>query len=63
MLIIGIVVVIYFLAMIGIGWYGRRFAKNFDSYLSMGKSGGVLLLIGSCVGTNIGNGFVVGGAG
>lgn len=58
-----VVVVIYFLAMLGIGWYGRRYSANFDSYLSMGKSGGILLLIGGTVGANIGNGFVVGGAG
>lgn len=58
-----IVVALYFVAMLGIGWYGRRYSKDFDSYLSMGKSGGVLLLMGGCIGANIGNGFVVGGAG
>ena len=58
-----IVVTIYFLAMVGIGWYGRRYSNTFEGYLSMGKSGGLLLLIGSCIGSNIGNGFVVGGAG
>lgn len=58
-----IVVAIYFLAMVAIGLYGRRFSTNFTDYLSMGRSGGVLLLVGSCVGANIGNGFVVGGAG
>ena len=60
---ISIVVAIYFLAMLGIGWYGRRYSKDFDSYLSMGKSGGILMLMGGCIGANIGNGFVVGGAG
>ena len=58
-----IVVAIYFLAMVAIGWYGRRFSSNFESYLSMGQSGGILLLAGSCIGGQIGNGFVVGGAG
>lgn len=58
-----IVVAIYFLAMVAIGWYGRRFSNNFNDYLSMGRSGGVLLLAGSCIGGQIGNGFVVGGAG
>jgi SSS family solute:Na+ symporter len=58
-----IVVALYFVAMLGIGWYGRRYSKDFDGYLSMGKSGGVLLLMGGCIGANIGNGFVVGGAG
>ena len=58
-----IVVAIYFLALVAIGWYGRRFSSNFESYLSMGQSGGILLLAGSCIGGQIGNGFVVGGAG
>ena len=58
-----IVVVLYFLAMLGIGWYGRRYSTNFEGYLSMGKAGGVLLLMGGTIGANIGNGFVVGGAG
>ena len=58
-----IVVAIYFVAMLGIGWYGRRYSSTFDGYLSMGKSGGILLLMGSAIGANIGNGFVVGGAG
>ncbi|HAE80756.1 MAG TPA: hypothetical protein DCG70_04210 [Lachnoclostridium sp.] len=58
-----IVVAVYFAAMLAIGWYGRRYSTSFESYLSMGKSGGVLLLIGGCIGANIGNGFVVGGAG
>lgn len=58
-----IVVAIYFVAMLGIGWYGRRYSSTFDGYLSMGKSGGILLLMGSAIGANIGNGFVIGGAG
>ena len=58
-----IVVAIYFLAMVAIGWYGRRFSQNFEGYLSMGRTGGVLLLMGGCIGGQIGNGFVVGGAG
>ena len=61
--IIIIVVAIYFVAMLGIGWYGRRYSSTFDGYLSMGRSGGILLLMGSAIGANIGNGFVVGGAG
>lgn len=57
-----VVLVIYFLAMVAIGWAGRNKASNFEGYLSMGKSGGVLLLVGGAVGGQIGNGFVVGGA-
>ena len=57
-----VVLVIYFLAMVAIGWAGRNKASNFEGYLSMGKSGGVLQLVGGAVGGQIGNGFVVGGA-
>lgn len=57
-----IVLVIYFLAMVLIGWYGRHHSKDFESYLNMGRSGGILLLMGGCIGGQIGNGFVVGGA-
>lgn len=59
---IGIVLVIYFAGMLAIGWMGRKHSKTFDSYLRMGKSGGVILLTGGYIGAHIGNGFVVGGA-
>jgi SSS family solute:Na+ symporter len=57
-----VVLVIYFLAMVAIGWYGRHHSKDFESYLNMGRSGGILLLMGGCIGGQVGNGFVVGGA-
>lgn len=57
-----IVLIIYFAAMVGIGWMGRNKASNFEGYLSMGRSGGLLLLMGGAIGGQIGNGFVVGGA-
>lgn len=57
-----VVLVIYFAAMVGIGWMGRHRSKNFESYLNMGRSGGVILLMGGAIGGQIGNGFVVGGA-
>ena len=57
-----IVLVIYFAAMVAIGWYGRNRSKDFESYLNMGRSGGVILLMGGAIGGQIGNGFVVGGA-
>lgn len=57
-----IVLVIYFAAMVVIGWMGRSKASNFEGYLSMGRSAGVLLLMGGAIGGQIGNGFVVGGA-
>lgn len=57
-----VVLVIYFAAMVLIGWMGRSKASNFEGYLSMGRTGGVLLLMGGAIGRQIGNGFVVGGA-
>lgn len=57
-----VVLVIYFAAMVFIGWIGRSKASNFEGYLSMGRTGGVLLLMGGAIGGQIGNGFVVGGA-
>ena len=58
-----IVIAIYFIAMFLIGVYGRRYAGTFSGYLSIDGKAGVLLIIGGCIGANVGNGFVVGGAG
>lgn len=58
-----IVMAIYFISMIVISWMGKKHASNFDSYLNMGRSGGVLLIMGGAIGAHIGNGLVVGGAG
>lgn len=63
MTILIVVLAIYFVAMIGIGLLGRKYAKSYDSFISAGKQAGVLMIIGSAVGSQIGNGFVVGGAG
>ena len=41
-----IVLILYFAAMVGIGWYGRHRSKTFETYLNMGRSGGVILLMG-----------------
>ena len=41
-----VVLVLYFAAMVVIGWLGRSKASNFEGYLSMGRSAGVLLLMG-----------------
>ena len=60
--IIVVVLVIYFVAMVVIGFMGRDKASNFEGYLSMGRSAGILLLMGGAIGGQIGNGFVVGGA-
>ncbi len=57
-----IVVVIYFALMVVIGIAGRKKSENFQTYLNMGKTGGILLIMGGMIGNQIGNGFVVGGA-
>ena len=36
-----------------IGWLGRSKASNFEGYLSMGRSAGVLLLMGGAIGGQI----------
>lgn len=57
-----IVLVIYFALMLVIGYMGRDKAEDFEGYLSMGRTAGVLLLMGGAIGGQVGNGFVVGGA-
>ena len=37
-----VVLAAYFVVMIGIGWYGRKYAKDFDSFASAGKSCGAI---------------------
>ncbi|HPY37215.1 MAG TPA: sodium:solute symporter family protein [Clostridia bacterium] len=57
-----IVLAVYFLAMVGIGWVGKKkYGNSFDNSISAGRNVGVMLFIGAAVGTHIGNGFVVGG--
>lgn len=58
-----VVMVIYFAGMVGISFMGKKYAQNFDSYLNMGRSGSLILIMGGAIGAHIGNGFVVGGAG
>ena len=61
--VLTVVLAVYFLAMVGIGLLGRKYAKSYDSFISAGRQAGVFMIIGSAVGSQIGNGFVVGGAG
>ena len=58
-----IFMVIYFLAMLVISWFGRKNTSDLQSYLTAGKSAGVIMLMGALIGAQIGNGVVVGGAG
>lgn len=52
-----VVLAIYFLGMVGIGLVGRKYATSFDSFVSAGRNAGVLMIIGSAVGSQIGNGL------
>ncbi|MDR1509538.1 MAG: sodium:solute symporter family protein [Synergistaceae bacterium] len=63
MTILVVVLAVYFLGMIGIGWFGKKnYGKDFNTMISAGRNVGVILFIGTSVGTHIGNGFVVGGS-
>lgn len=62
MTLIVIVMAIYFIGMIAISWMGRKYGKNFDDFISAGRNCTTLMIIGSAVGSHIGNGYVVGGA-
>ena len=61
--VLAVVLVIYFLGMVGIGLVGRKYSATYESFVSAGRNAGVFMIIGSAVGSQIGNGFVVGGAG
>ena len=62
MTLIVVVMAIYFVGMIAISWMGRKYGKNFDDFISAGRNCTTLMIIGSAVGSHIGNGYVVGGA-
>lgn len=62
MTLIVIVMAFYFIGMIAISWMGRKYGKNFDDFISAGRNCTTLMIIGSAVGSHIGNGYVVGGA-
>lgn len=62
MTLIVIVMALYFVGMIAISWMGRKYGKNFDDFISAGRNCTTLMIIGSAVGSHIGNGYVVGGA-
>lgn len=57
-----IVVALYFAGMVAIGVAGRKNTETFDSYMTLGKKAGVILIMGGMIGNQIGNGFVIGGA-
>lgn len=57
-----IAVVIYLLAMLGIGVWAKKFIKSSDDYLLAGRRLGVLLAAATLAATHYGGGFVLGGA-
>lgn len=52
----------YLCGMLFIGWMGRKYSGDFKSFMNAAKSGTIWMVAGSCVGSQIGNGVVVGGA-
>lgn len=57
-----IIMVLYLAGMILIGLKGRKYSGSMKEFLTAGKSGGMVMLIGAYIGAHIGNGIVVGGA-
>ncbi len=57
-----VVVIFYFLAMLSIGMWARKFIKSTDDYLLAGRRLGILLAVATLVATHYGGGFVLGGA-
>lgn len=57
-----IILVVYMLGMLYIGWRGSKYAQNFNDFLTAGKSGKLHLITGSYLGGHLGTGIVVGGA-
>jgi len=62
MAIIITIMVLYLAGMIFIGLKGRKYSGSMKEFLTAGKSGGMVMLIGAYIGAHIGNGIVVGGA-
>ena len=54
------IIALYMLAMIGIGIYGKKKVENFNDFLTTGKRATMLMIMGSCMGAQVGSGFVVG---
>lgn len=57
-----VILIIYMLGMLYIGWRGSKHAKTFNDYLTAGKSGKLYLIVGSYLGGHLGTGIVIGGA-
>ena len=57
-----IVLVVYMVGMVLIGLWGRKNANSFEDFLTAARSGGLMMVCGSFIGSQIGNGVVVGGA-
>ncbi|WFO75730.1 sodium:solute symporter family protein [Desulfurococcaceae archaeon MEX13E-LK6-19] len=56
-----VILAIYLLLMLGIGFYSRRYIKNIDDYLVAGRRLGIVFLSATLAATHYGGGFVLGG--
>jgi len=58
-----IVIVIYMLAILGVGYYASRKVKSSEDYTIAGRRLGFPVLLGTLIGTAIGAGATIGKAG
>ena len=56
------IVIIYLAAMSGLGVYLMRRIKGFSDFLVAGRNAGLLVVVGSFIGSHFGGGMTVGGA-
>jgi SSS family solute:Na+ symporter len=57
-----VVLIVYMLAMLAVGYKGRNTSDNFKDFVTAAKRGSFVMVCGSYLGSHIGNGVVVGGA-
>lgn len=57
-----VILIVYMIGMLYIGWRGSKHAATFSDYLTAGKAGKLHLIVGSYLGGHLGTGIVVGGA-
>lgn len=60
--IILVIMAIYLAGMLWIGLKGRKYSETNKDFMTAAKQGSMLLVVGSYLGSHLGNGVVVGGA-
>lgn len=57
-----VILIIYMLGILYIGWRSTKQAQGFDDFLTAGRKGKLHMIIGSYLGAHLGTGIVIGGA-